>query len=71
MFKEKNTEISKCRGDPDPRDPRVRKMARFSISLNLELLFCEIFDCKERVFLVCLNSIYTAACAYKRNFLPA
>ena len=26
---------------------RVRKVARFSISLNLELLFCEIFYSKE------------------------
>ena len=50
------------------QQPRVRKVARFSISLNLELLFCEIFDCKEWVVLVCLNSICTAACADKRNF---
>ena len=27
--------------------PRVRKVTRFSIFLNLELLFCEIFDSKE------------------------
>ena len=26
---------------------RVRKVARFPIFLNLELLFCEIFECKE------------------------
>ena len=26
---------------------RVRKVTCFSISLNLELLFCKIFDCKE------------------------
>ena len=50
---------------------RVRKVARFSISLNLELLFCKIFDCKECVFLVCPNSIYTAACTDKHNFQPA
>ena len=26
---------------------RVREVACFSIYLNLELLFCEMFDCKE------------------------
>ena len=26
---------------------RVRKVAHFPIFMNLELLFCEIFDCKE------------------------
>ena len=26
---------------------RVRKVASFSISLNLELLFCEVFDSKK------------------------
>ena len=26
---------------------RARKVASFSISMNLELLFCEMFDCKE------------------------
>ena len=32
---------------------RVGKVASFSIFLNLGLLFCELFDCKEWVFLVC------------------
>ena len=26
---------------------RVRKVAHFPIFMNLKLLFCEIFDCKE------------------------
>ena len=30
--------------------PRVRKVAGFSIYLNFELLFCEIFDCKNEYF---------------------
>ena len=30
-------------------ESRVRKVAYFSISLNLELLFCETFDRKEWV----------------------
>ena len=34
-------------GDSDSVRSRVRKVARFSIFLNSELLFCEIFDCKE------------------------
>ena len=38
---------------------RVRELASFSIFLNLELLFCKIFDSKGSVFLVCLNSIRT------------
>ena len=32
---------------------RDRKVAHFPIFLNLELLFCEILDCKEWAFLVC------------------
>ena len=28
-------------------ESRVRKVTLFPISLNLEHLFCEIFDCKE------------------------
>ena len=35
--------ISASNGQTD----RVRKVAHFPIFLNLELLFCEIFDCKE------------------------
>ena len=31
---------------------RVRKVACFSISLNLELLFCEIFDSKKLLFFI-------------------
>ena len=34
-------------------DYRVRKVAYFSIFLNLELLFCETIDFKEPAFLVC------------------
>ena len=38
---------------------RVRKVASFSIFWNLEILFCEISDCKEWEFLV-WESIYDA-----------
>ena len=31
----------------DAHYTRVRKVALFSVSLNLDLLFCEIFYCKE------------------------
>ena len=46
-------------------------MTRFSISINFELLFCKNIHRKECKFLVCLNSICTAVCVNKHNFLLA
>ena len=54
---------------------RVRKVTCFSIFLNFKLLFCNIFDCKERTILVCeaclrSPSICTGAGADKHDILP-
>ena len=51
-------------------------MAHFPIFMNLEILFCEIFDCKELAFFFLsvkpsLNGICTGAGAGKHNVLHA